>query len=72
MTDRYVNSNEKKKIKYLDANNLYGSSMSQPLPDDEIKFYRNVKLENILYIPDSPITVILDISLKLIQLIQII
>ena len=48
MGDRYIKSDENKKILYIDANNLYGHSMSQPLPFDEIKFDRNVKLEDIL------------------------
>ena len=39
---QYVKSDENKKIIYLDANNLYGHSMSQPLPYDKIKFERNV------------------------------
>ena len=38
MGDRYVKSNENKYIVYVDANNLYGFSMSQPLPCDNIKF----------------------------------
>ena len=37
MGDRYVNSIEKKKITYADANNLYGPSMNQPIPYDEIE-----------------------------------
>ena len=37
--DRYVKSNENKKLLYLDANNLYGHSMSQPLPYDEIEMW---------------------------------
>ena len=37
MGDRYVKSNENKKILYVDANNLYGHSLSQPLPYDEIE-----------------------------------
>ena len=53
MCDRYLNSNEKKKILYKDANNLYGWAMSQHLPYDEIKFDRNVKLEEILKTPDD-------------------
>ena len=48
MGDRYVKSNENKKILYIDANNLYGHSMSEPLPYDEIKFDQNVKSEEIL------------------------
>ena len=42
MGDRYVQSDENKKILYIDANNLYGHSMSEPLPYDEIKFDNNV------------------------------
>ena len=37
MSDRYVKSDENKKILYMDATNLYGHSMSQMLPDDEIE-----------------------------------
>ena len=48
MGDRYVKSSDNKKILYIDANNLYGRSMSQPLPYDEIKFDNNVRLEDIL------------------------
>ena len=39
MGDRYVKSDENKKILYLDANNLYGNSMNQPLPYDEIELW---------------------------------
>ena len=53
MGDRYIQSDENKKILYIDANNLYGHSMSQPLPFDEIKFDNNVKLEDILNTPDD-------------------
>ena len=52
MGDRYVRSDENKKILYIDANNLYGHSMSQPLLYDEIKF-DNVELEEILNTPDD-------------------
>ena len=48
MGDRYVKSDENKKILYVDANNLYGHSMSQPLLYDEINFDQNVKLDDIL------------------------
>ena len=34
MGDRYVRSDENEKILYIDANNLYGHSMSQYLPYD--------------------------------------
>ena len=39
MGDRYVKSNENKKILYMDATNLYGHSMSQFLPYDEIEMW---------------------------------
>ena len=53
MVDRYVKSDHNKKVLYIDANNLYGHSMSQPLPYDEIKFHKSVKLEDILNNPDE-------------------
>ena len=37
----------------MDANNLYGHSMSQYLPYDEIKFDNNVTLEDIINTPDD-------------------
>ena len=43
----------KKKILYIDANNFYGHSMSQPLPFDELKFDDNDKLEDLLNTPDD-------------------
>ena len=52
MGDGYLKSDDKKNL-YIDANNLYGLSMSQPLPYDEIKFDRNAKLEDILSTPDD-------------------
>ena len=53
MGDRYLKSDENKKILYVDANILYGHSMSEPLLYDEIKFDQNVKLEDILDTPDD-------------------
>ena len=53
MGDRYIKSDDNKKIMYFDANNLYGDSMSQPLPYDEIKYDNTVKLEDILNTPDD-------------------
>ena len=44
MGDRYVQSDENKKILCIDANNLYGHPMSQMLPYDEIKFDRNFSI----------------------------
>ena len=52
MGDRYVQSNENAKVLYFDANNLYGHSMSEPLPYDEIEL-DNVELEDILNTPDD-------------------
>ena len=53
MGDRYIQSDENKKILYIDATNLYGNSMSEPLPYDEIKLDRDIKLEYILNTPDD-------------------
>ena len=53
MGDRYIKSDENKKILYVDANILYGHSMSEPLPYDEIRFDLDVKLEDILNTPDN-------------------
>ena len=39
MGDRYVKSDENNKITYVDANKLYGQSMSQFLPYDEIEMW---------------------------------
>ena len=53
MGNRYVKSDENKKMLYMDANNLYGWAMSEYLLYDEIKFDNNVKLEDILNTPDD-------------------
>ena len=53
MGDRCIKSDDNKKILYIDANNLYGHSMSQPLPFDEIKLDNDVTLEDILNTPDD-------------------
>ena len=64
MDDRYVISDDKKKILYVDANNLYGWAMSQFLPFDEIKFV-NVSIEDILSTPDnSEIGYFVEVDLK--------
>ena len=64
MGDRYIRSDDNKKVLYFDANNLYGDSMSQPLPYDEIK-YDNIKLEDILNTPDdSDIGYFIEVDLK--------
>ena len=63
--DRYIKSDDNKKILYIDANNLYGHSMSQYLPYDEIKFDNTVKLEDILNTPDhSDIGYFVEVDLK--------
>ena len=52
--DRYVKSGKNKNIVYVDANNLHGFGMSQPLPYDNNKFEtENVCLEEILNTPDD-------------------
>ena len=53
MSDRYVKSKNNEKFLCKDANNLYGHTMSQPLPYDEYKFDQHVKLEDILNTPDD-------------------
>ena len=53
MGDRYVKSDESKKILYKDANNLYGWAMSEHLLYDETKFDNIVELEDILNTHDD-------------------
>ena len=48
MANPYVKSDDNKKILFAYAINIYGHSMSQPLPYDEIKLDKNVKLEVII------------------------
>ena len=63
--DRYVKSDENKKILYKDANKLYGWAMSEYLPYDEIEFDRNVRLEDILNTADdSDIGYFIEVDLK--------
>ena len=65
MGDRYIKSDDNKKILYIDANNLYGHSMSEPLPYDEIKFDNEVKLEEFLNTPDdNDIGYLIEVDLK--------
>ena len=71
MGDRYVKSDENKKISYIDATNLYGHSMSQMLPYDEIEMWHGDPdkywnwLEEILNTPDdSDIGYFLEVDLK--------
>ena len=53
MGDKYVESEENKKILYMDATNLCGHSVSQMLPYDEIKLEKYICLEEILNTPDD-------------------
>ena len=59
MGDRYVKSDENKKMIYIDCINLYGHSMSQPLLYDEIEIWHGDPdlylnwLEAILNTPDD-------------------
>ena len=53
MGDRYIKSDKNKNILYIDADNLYGHSMSQYLPYDETEFDNNINLEDILNTPDD-------------------
>ena len=65
MGDRFIKSDDNKKILYIDANNFYGHSMSQYLPYHEIKFDKNIKLEDILNTPDdSGVGYIVEVDLK--------
>ena len=65
MCDRYVESDENKKIFFIDATNLYGHSSSQMLPYDETKFEKDICLEEILNTPDdNQIGYFLEVNLK--------
>ena len=71
MGDKYVKSDENKKVVYMDATNLYEHSMIQPLPYDEFEMrhgcpdlYMN-KLEETLNFPDdSNIGYIVEVDLS--------
>ena len=51
--DRYIKSDETKKMLCIDANILYGPSISQHLLIDEIKAHRDIKVKAILSYPDE-------------------
>ena len=53
MGDTDVQSDENKKILYVDANKMYGWVMREYLISDKIKFDKIVKLEDILNTPDD-------------------
>ena len=63
--DRYLQSDENKKILYIDATNIYGHSMSQMLPYDEIKCEKDICLEERLNTPaEIEIDYISEVDLK--------
>ena len=65
MGDRYVKSDENKKILYMDARNLYGHSVSQLLPFEETKFEKVICLEEILITAyDNEIGSFIEVDLK--------
>ena len=65
MGERFVKSSDTKKILYQDCTNLYGHSVSESLHYDEIKFDKNVELEDILNAPDdSKIGFFTEVDLK--------
>ena len=53
MGDRYVKSDENKKITIFDAKNLYVYSLTQLLSNDEINCDSNVKIEDTRFTPDD-------------------
>ena len=52
MGDDYDKKKKSPYITYVDANNLYGQSMTQPLPQEDLKF-ETCSLESILETPDD-------------------
>ena len=71
MDDRHVVSNDNKKILYVDAENLYGHSMSQVLPFDEIEMshghpdlYMNKFEETLNTLDDNDIGYFVEVDLK--------
>ena len=57
MGNRYVKTDQKKKILYIGANNLNGRSMSQPLPYDEIEMWHgqpDLYINNVEEISKTP------------------
>ena len=71
MGDRYVKSDENKKIIYMDATNLYIHSMIRPLPYDEIEMwcgdpdlYMNWLEENLKTPDDSDIGYSVEVDLR--------
>jgi hypothetical protein len=46
MVLQFKSTKESKYIEYLDANNLYGWAINQPLPEGGFKWMDNFELEN--------------------------
>ena len=53
MGDSFAESGEKRQIVHIDANNLYGWSMGQYLPNEDTKFMKIVELEDISNTPNE-------------------
>jgi len=53
MGDSFNPKKENSYISYIDANNLYGCSMSEPLPFKNIKFEKSIDLKTILETSDD-------------------
>ena len=59
MGDSYAKSDENKKVMFINTTNLYGHSMCQPLPYDEIEMWHGhpdlymIKLDEILKTADD-------------------
>ena len=71
MGEKYVKSDDDKKILYMDATNLFGHSMSQPLPYDEIEMwhgqpdkYCNWLVENLNTLDYSDIGYFIEVDLR--------
>ena len=69
--DIYVKPDENKKVIYMDATNIYGHSLSQPLPYDEIEMWQGhldlyiYELDEILITPeDSDIGYFVEVDLR--------
>ena len=65
MGDCYKNSDENKKILFVEVNNFYGWAVSERLRYDENKFDKNFKLEDIMNTPDgSRIGYFIEVDIK--------
>ena len=63
--ETYAEDDEDKYLMYLDANNLYGWAMSQPLPNGEFKWEEDLDSINIEhYQEDSPRGMVLEVDME--------